>query len=158
MLLIKLSYLIVRFSFTHNCYLALLLNRGEKIYLSVYVIFALTCSLLCSISDKSTNTQPIPSSLTSPSHVHVQSITNPDNSITHITYIFTLSSSFLCHFFYSSKNHQGLVALTERHPGSFEWEERTSCGNGVVINNFPGWLHPLSFRNSFRQNFPEMGY
>lgn len=29
-LLINLSYLIVRFGFTHNCYLALLLNRGEK--------------------------------------------------------------------------------------------------------------------------------
>lgn len=120
-LLINLSYLIVRLGFTHNCYSATFYSIGDKFYLSMY-IFALTCSLLiCSISGKSTNSQSIPSSLTPPSHVHVQSITNSDNSITHITFIFTLSSSFLCHFSYSSKNHQGLVALTERHPGYFQW-------------------------------------
>ena len=115
---INLNNLIVRFGFTHNC-CWLYFTQWGKTSVCIYAPFLLRPTLSSYVLSRvktPTLTQYLifDTSLSRPCPIN-------HKSITHITFIFTPSSPWLCHFSCSNRNRHGWAASAERHSGSSQW-------------------------------------
>lgn len=149
MLSINLNNLTVRFAFYPQLLLAAFSSMGKKRSISIYVSFysGLLCPHMPFLHWWHQHSRN-PSSSTPPSHIHVQPVTNPDNSITHMASISTPSCPSPC---ISSIQVETIMAGGSRRKAFWEWpmETREQVEGGAGGG--------CSFGNWWRWNFPEVG-